>query len=451
MQKKNKKKDRKNRNGASAVKEVGATQAREGMDQDNSAQASEVMAESPQVSMSEADNDSATTQDSTGAVSASDEDGTADKPLPSSDADDQNDSSDEVKEAVTDDASAASESEGQQTSGWEGESDSFYLDGLRWIPTEETAQRAISRRGKIFVVAGEAPTPVTQYSGHTPLKMIGDEGQALSGRIGSENQPMVAPDADDHNSKPSETPTDESAGASDADTPPNLDKDKKPKDDDERAKELSKEKIDELVHRAMANHASADVAALNTGMMFLDEVFGGSLSQALSHNPKKQKSFGKICGHPDMDIDPTTLSRWVRAANLVKTFERAGKKFQNLTCSHYIALLRLKHYKNQLRLAEEANNSKISVRQLTEEIERVETTSPKTLLEEISSRLGSPKELPNDDDLNNRKKWTEELTQEDRKALIDRVSKAKLEAQTYVNRLARFHTFLEEIAAEIDK
>ncbi|MGO9122899.1 MAG: hypothetical protein ACLQPD_35420 [Desulfomonilaceae bacterium] len=215
--------------------------------------------------------------------------------------------------------------------------------------------------------------------------------------------------------------------------------------------ELPNEKVDELVHRVIANRESADKAALATGTMLLDEVFGGSLDAALSHNPKKHRSFARICDHPDMDVDSTTLSRWVKAANLVKTFERRGKKFKNLTCSHYIALLSLKQDDEQLCLAEKAEDKQYSVRRLVLEIEGENWRGPTTLLDRISSKLGNPRSLLLEESkyklLSDRKKWVR-LDSKSRKILIMRVSNAKLIAETYTKALDKFHALLKEIAAK---
>lgn len=262
----------------------------------------------------------------------------------------------------------------------------------------------------------------------------------------------MAPDVDDQNSKPSENPTDEPTDASDADNPPTLDKDRESKDDDEKDKELTKKRIDELVHRIMANRDKADDAALKTGQMLLDDVFGGNLSEACSRNPKKNNSFKRIVEHEDMDLDATTLARWVKAANLVNTFQKKGKKFKHLTCSHYIALLALKEDKSKLRLAEEAEEKKFSVRRLAVEVEKAEPHSrpPKSLLETIISKLGNPEQLAEEErskSLSDKEKWAT-LETADRRKLIFRVSVAKLQAETYVNSLARFHGLLKEIAEE---
>jgi hypothetical protein len=213
-------------------------------------------------------------------------------------------------------------------------------------------------------------------------------------------------------------------------------------------KELSDDKIEELVQKVKANRNKADDTSLGSGKMLLAEVFGGNLTEAFSRNPKKQKSFAKICGHPDMDVDPTTLSRWVKAANLVKTFEQADKKFKNLTCSHYIALLPLKKSENTLRLAEEAEKNKFSVRRLAIEVFNAEPPPPRSLVEIISGKLGNPKEIAKEEkSLLDKKKWAK-LEPKDRDTLIIRVSNARVGAQTYVNQLARFGKLLEEIAEE---
>jgi hypothetical protein len=215
-----------------------------------------------------------------------------------------------------------------------------------------------------------------------------------------------------------------------------------------RKRELSDDEVDEVVHKVIANRDKADKAQLDTGFMLLDYVFGGSLKEALSRNPKKQESFEKICDHPDMDIDATTLSRWVKAANLVRTFEKKGKRFNRLTCSHYITLLSLKKDDNKLRLAEEAEENGFSVRRLAIEVGRVEPAPSRKLIDIISGKLYNPKELANQEkSLLDKQKWAK-ISPQDLETLKTRVSNAKVSAQTYINRLARFHRLLEEISAE---
>ncbi len=274
------------------------------------------------------------------------------------------------------------------------------------------------------------------------------------GRPLGENLPMTLADAEDPNAgsdEPVETAPDNGSADVEGDVSqaketesgqPNVATDS-PKDE-----ELSKEKIDELASKIKANHEKADNSALKTGHLLLTEVFGGKLNEALSRNPKKKKSFADICKHPDVNVDTTTLSRWVQAANLVQTFKSEGKNFRSLTCSHYIALLSLEKDENRLRLAEEADEKKLSVRKLAQEVKKLEHPFPKSLLESISSKLENPKELAKEEkSLLDKKKWAE-LSSEDRETLTTRVKNAKVGAQTYINQLARFQRLLEEIAAE---
>lgn len=215
-------------------------------------------------------------------------------------------------------------------------------------------------------------------------------------------------------------------------------------------KELSESKIDDLVRRVMRNHNKAESASLENGLLLLVECFGGKLDEAQSKNPKKKESFGKICKHREMKVGATTLSRWVQSAHLVKTFEAQGKVFRNLTCSHYIALLPLEKFDDRLRLAQEADEKKSSVRDLAKEVKKLIPPSPKSLLDSISAALGNPKELAKEEkseSLSDKAKWAG-LTPEDRETLITRVSKAKVSAQTFVNSMARFHKLLKEIASE---
>jgi len=212
--------------------------------------------------------------------------------------------------------------------------------------------------------------------------------------------------------------------------------------------QLSDEKVADLVRRVMANRDKADNAALKTGQMLLDEVFGGNLSEACSRNPKKNNSFKSIVEHQDMDLDATTLGRWVKAANLVKTFETKGKKFKRLTCSHFIALLSLKDDNKKMRLAEEAEEKGFSVRRLAFEVGNAEPPSPKSQIEIISCKLGNPKELAKaEKSLLDKTKWAK-LDPEDRKTLMTRVKNATASARTYINQLTRFQQLLEDIVAE---
>ncbi len=186
--------------------------------------------------------------------------------------------------------------------------------------------------------------------------------------------------------------------------------------------------------------------------MLLAEVFGGDLNEAFSRNPKKKKSFANICDHPAMDVDATTLSRWVKAANLVKTFEQAGKKFKYLTCSHYIALLSLKDNNNRVRLAEEAEKNKFSVRKLDLEVYRAEPRPPKKLVAEISSKLGSVKAVLDDDSvkkkLTNKTQLATKLTATELARLLTDVEVAKMRAKKYVDALSGFQDLLRSIKKE---
>lgn len=212
--------------------------------------------------------------------------------------------------------------------------------------------------------------------------------------------------------------------------------------------ELSSAKIDEIVHKVMANHKKAESFSLETGLLILVLVFCGRMEEAQSRNPRKNRSFSAICRHPDMKVDATTLSRWVQAANLVKIFEAAGRAFRNLTCSHYIALLPLEKLDTQLRLAEEADEGQSSVRNLAKKVRKLIPPAPRSLLKSIKSKLSNPKELAKEEkSLLDKKIWAE-LSAEDRKTLMTRVANEKVSAQTYLNQLARFGRLLEEIAEE---
>ena len=55
-----------------------------------------------------------------------------------------------------------------------------------------------------------------------------------------------------------------------------------------------------------------DNGKLEIGTYLLDEVFKGRVEEAMSTNPYKDTTFGKIAADPSLLVEPKTLGSWVR-------------------------------------------------------------------------------------------------------------------------------------------
>jgi hypothetical protein len=214
---------------------------------------------------------------------------------------------------------------------------------------------------------------------------------------------------------------------------------------------LSDEEIAEIVGEINSTFAkTADQGALEVGRFVLNKVFGGSLKDALSHNPKKDRSFKKITEHSDLACDPTTLARWVKAADLVRWFEDKGHKFSHLTCSHCIALLKVRNRPKLLvSLADETEKLKLSVRALKKAI--AGPKPPIGVAEMLTKNLGSPGALVNDKQfklLLDNKSVLGELSESEIKSALDKIRSKRELMQAYMSRITKLDAVLNEIREE---
>jgi len=114
---------------------------------------------------------------------------------------------------------------------------------------------------------------------------------------------------------------------------------------------------------------TVEKGAMEIGDLVLKEVFGGSLSAALSRNPNKDVSLQEICNHRELRVNRRTLGLWVRAANLRKALITDKVDCSNLRYSHFTVLLRVTNAQKRKEFAKEANQGKLSSRKTTELIE----------------------------------------------------------------------------------
>ena len=79
------------------------------------------------------------------------------------------------------------------------------------------------------------------------------------------------------------------------------------------------------------------------GEYILKTFFDGSIDQASSKNPKKSKSYHKLCESPELAITPGTLSVMVRVAGQENFFKDKKINTEALSYTHKAELVKLKN------------------------------------------------------------------------------------------------------------
>jgi len=120
--------------------------------------------------------------------------------------------------------------------------------------------------------------------------------------------------------------------------------------------------------------AKVDKGSIETGEYVLDKVFKGSLKDALSRNPYKDKSMKLICKDPELLVDRRVLGSCVKAAFLRRNLIAAKVDCSKLRYSHFVELLKVTDEKKRRKLAADANRQKWSVRQLAEKAKATKQT-----------------------------------------------------------------------------
>ena len=115
---------------------------------------------------------------------------------------------------------------------------------------------------------------------------------------------------------------------------------------------------------------------LEIGVLILNEAFNGDLSKVKDKNPLKSTSLAGLAKRDEIGVDSTVLGCWVRAADLWQWLEKNGQSVENLSTSHFIALLPLDDVEKKTTLAVEANKG-MSVRELRERVQRQGARQPR--------------------------------------------------------------------------
>jgi len=186
---------------------------------------------------------------------------------------------------------------------------------------------------------------------------------------------------------------------------------------------------------------------LRIGGLVLDKKFNGDLSKVQDKNPLKETSLAALAKDGKLKVDPTTLSSWIRAAALARWFENNNNPLNNFTTSHFVALLPLEDEVKRGELAIEANDSRMSVRDLQKKVTAAkEANTPVDWGKKAIAKLGNAKALLKDEALMGVLSSKDALR--DKLSELDR-GKIETEIQAVKNALKEHGTTLDGVLASL--
>lgn len=133
-------------------------------------------------------------------------------------------------------------------------------------------------------------------------------------------------------------------------------------------KPLTPQQVKKIVGDINRLYITAGRSQLEIGDLVLNKVFQGSLDEATSRNPYKNRSMAMVCGHMDLNVDRRRLGEYVRVAGCRKELIAHDEGCANLIYSHFAALLQVKDAKERDKLAVKASKGQWSAQKLAEEI-----------------------------------------------------------------------------------
>ncbi len=174
---------------------------------------------------------------------------------------------------------------------------------------------------------------------------------------------------------------------------------------------------------------TVEQGAMEIGAYVLTAVFNDDLGAVLSVNPYKSASLEQICKDPDLMVDRRRLGTWVRAAALRKDLQEKELECSNLTCTHFLALLRLRDQEKRQNLAIEANRDRLTVRQILTRIEEMKKPNDSSKKrKEIFKKIEEPLKLLSDKD-------TKELLSDQERLAREFETRERLDLVTVIDRI----------------
>jgi hypothetical protein len=173
---------------------------------------------------------------------------------------------------------------------------------------------------------------------------------------------------------------------------------------------------------------TVEQGAMKIGAYVLAAVFNDDLAAVLSVNPYKSSSLEEICKDPELMVDRRRLGAWVRAAALRKELQEKDVDCSNLTCSQFVALLRLRDQEKRQNLAIEANSDGLSMRQILARIEEMKNHNGSNGKQrKLQKKIEDPLRLLSDEDtkalLSDQDRLARELETRERLDLVTVIDK----------------------------
>lgn len=110
--------------------------------------------------------------------------------------------------------------------------------------------------------------------------------------------------------------------------------------------------------------------AITIGRYLFEKYFDNDPELASSRNPKKASSFQRLCEHPGLKVDPTTLSRMVRVAVQENYLEANDINLGQIGYTHRLSLLRITDEQKKIAFAQKCIEQSLSTRQFNELIDK---------------------------------------------------------------------------------
>ncbi len=133
---------------------------------------------------------------------------------------------------------------------------------------------------------------------------------------------------------------------------------------------LTPQQVTKLVGDINRLYMAVGKGQLDIGDIVLEKAFQGSLDEATSRDPYKNKSMGLICSHSDLNVDRRRLGEYVRVAGFRKELTATNVDCSNFAYSHFAVLLKVDDAKTRNKLIAKAVKGGWSARKLADEIRK---------------------------------------------------------------------------------
>jgi hypothetical protein len=158
--------------------------------------------------------------------------------------------------------------------------------------------------------------------------------------------------------------------------------------------------IRRIVQRVNEYLSEVNESSMAAGDYILEAVFQGSLEDAFSRNPYKNRSLRQIADDPKLLVDRRVLANCVKAAAFKRHLVAENVQCSKLHFSHFVALLKVKDDRERKALTRRADRGEWSVRRILSEIKPAKVASSKNdKVKDLVKKVENPKALLQDESL----------------------------------------------------